>query len=121
MTALADRTCRPIPASAGRLSADAVVALLAELGEPWRVTGDRLRRTYAVADFAAAVALVAAIGAIADAQDHHPDLTVSWGKVGLELWTHTVGGLSESDFIVAARVDRAFAVMPGPADTSAKT
>lgn len=108
MTALVDRSCRPIPASAGHLSADAAVALLAELGEPWKVVGDRLRRTYKVGDFAAAVALVQAIGTIADAEDHHPDLTVSWGKVGIELWTHTVDGLSDSDFIVAAKVERAF-------------
>jgi 4a-hydroxytetrahydrobiopterin dehydratase len=118
MTALVDRQCRPIPASAGRLPADDVAAYLAELGEPWRVVGDRLRREYKVADFAAAVVLVQEIGAIADDQDHHPDLTVSYGKVGIELWTHTVGGLSESDFIVAAKVDRAFAVMQGKLGTS---
>jgi 4a-hydroxytetrahydrobiopterin dehydratase len=118
MTALADRQCHPIPASAGRLSADAMVPLLAELGDAWRVAGDRLRRTYKLKDFAAAVVLVQAIGAIADEQDHHPDLAVSYGKVGIELWTHTVDGLSESDFIVAAKVDRAFAVMSGKADTS---
>jgi 4a-hydroxytetrahydrobiopterin dehydratase len=108
MQALADRSCRPIPASVGRLSAGGVVTLSAELGGPWRVVGDRLRRTYKVADFAAAVALVQAIGAIADVEDHHPDLAVSWGKVTIELWTHTVDGLSESDFIVAAKVERAF-------------
>jgi 4a-hydroxytetrahydrobiopterin dehydratase len=115
MQALADRSCRPIPASAGRLSANAVVTLMGELGPPWKVVGDRLRRIYKVQDFAAAVVLVQAIGAIADAEDHHPDLTVSWGKVGIELWTHTVDGLSESDFIVAAKVDRAFrATHPDP-------
>jgi len=115
MTALADRTCRPIPASAGRLSADAVVGYLAELGAPWQVGGDRLRREYKLADFAAAVIAVQAIGALADAQDHHPDLAVSYGKVVVELWTHTVDGLSESDFIVAAKIDR---VMSAPLDTS---
>src|SRR3954471_7135558 len=110
MAALADRTCRPIPSSAGRLSADEIVNLLVELGGGWRVSDDRLHRTYAVKDFAAAVEAVRAIGAIADEQDHHPGLAVSYGKVGVSLWTHTVDGLSESDFIVAAKIDRA--VMP---------
>lgn len=108
MTALADRSCKPVAAATGRLSAAAVTALCGELGPPWRVVGDRLLRTYPVPDFAAAVALVEDIGAIADGEDHHPDLTVSYGKVGIELWTHTVNGLSESDFIVAAKVDRVF-------------
>lgn len=115
MTALADRTCRPIAAASGRLPEPAAIALATELGAPWRVVGDRLCRTYRVADFAASVALVGAIGAIADAEDHHPDLAVSWGRVTIELWTHTVDGLSESDFIVAAKVERSFrAAHPEP-------
>lgn len=115
MLALADRTCHPRSAAAGRLSADAVIALVAELGAPWRVVGDRLRRTYRVGDFAAAIRLARAIGAIADAEDHHPELTLAWGRVTIELWTHTVDGLSESDFIVAAKVDRAAAADAAPA------
>lgn len=113
MDALADRSCHPVPASAGRLSAGAVVGLSAELGEPWRIAGDRLRRTFLFVDFAAAVAFVQAIGAIADAEDHHPDVMLSYGKVIVELWTHTVDGLSESDFIVAAKIERAYQHQPG--------
>lgn len=115
---LSDRTCRPILASEGRLPADTAVGFLTELGPAWRLAGDRLRCVYTVKDFAAAVAVTAMIGQIADEQDHHPDLTVSYGKVAVELWTHTVDGLSESDFIVAAKIDRA--VMAAGLETSGK-
>jgi 4a-hydroxytetrahydrobiopterin dehydratase len=49
---------------------------------------------------------VNAIGALAEAEDHHPELLLAWGRVELRLWTHTVGGLSRNDFILAAHIDR---------------
>ncbi len=108
MDELATRHCIR---SARRLDAPAVAALLARLGHDWASAGDRLRRTYRLADFASALAFVNHIGAIAEAEDHHPDLRLGWGKVEVELWTHSVGGLSENDFVVAAQIERAF---PGP-------
>jgi len=113
MDELAARTCRPIPEGTPRLPPDVTRALLAQLGPGWTVVGDRLRRTYRFTNFATAVGFVNQVGAIADADDHHPDVALSWGRVAVELWTHTVGGLSESDFIVAAKLERAFAGAAG--------
>jgi len=107
MEELADRRCRPIPAGTPALPDDQARALCARLGEGWSVAGDRLRKTFRFADFASALAFVNQVGVIADGDDHHPDVHLSWGRAEIELWTHTVGGLSESDFIVAAKIERA--------------
>ncbi len=107
MDALAARTCRPIPTGTPRLASEATTVLLAQLGAGWTVADDRLRKTYPFPSFATALAFVNQVGAIADDQDHHPDVLLGWGKATIELWTHTVGGLSESDFIVAARIEQA--------------
>lgn len=82
-------------------------ALLGEL-DGWSISaGPRLTKTWKFPNFATALAFVNRIGAIADAEDHHPDVALSWGKVGVELWTHAAKGLTENDFIVAARIDDA--------------
>jgi 4a-hydroxytetrahydrobiopterin dehydratase len=104
---LAARTCRPLPEGTPALGDDESRALLTQLGAGWAVAGNRLRREYGFSSFATARAFVTRIGAIADEQDHHPDVHLSWGKAVIELWTHTVGGLSENDFITAARFDTA--------------
>ncbi|HVK71893.1 MAG TPA: 4a-hydroxytetrahydrobiopterin dehydratase [Kofleriaceae bacterium] len=109
MDELALRHCTPYPPGPRRLSAAEAAALLAELGHGWTVDGERLRRSYELADFAAALGFVNELGAIAERENHHPDVLLGWGKVAIELWTHDVGGLSENDFIVAAKIERAFA------------
>jgi 4a-hydroxytetrahydrobiopterin dehydratase len=55
-----------------------------------------------------ALALVNRIGDLAEKVGHHPDLQLSWGKVGVDIWTHKINGLSESDFILAAKIDKLF-------------
>jgi len=65
-----------------------------------------VRRVYRLPDFASGLALVNSIGALAQAQDHHPDLLLAWGRVEITLWTHSVSGLSRNDFILAAHIDR---------------
>ena len=107
MTALHDRTSRPLPTGPPALSADDTAKLLEELGNSWSVFENRLRKQYTFPNFASGLAFVNKVGAIADEQDHHPDVMLSYGHVVIELWTHTVGGLSENDFICAARFDRA--------------
>jgi 4a-hydroxytetrahydrobiopterin dehydratase len=86
-----------------------VAPLLAQVKNWESVEGRRIRKMFKFADFARALAFVNKIGAIAEDQGHHPDLFLTWGKVGVELWTHKIDGLSESDFIMAAKIDRAFA------------
>ena len=73
----------------------------------WELSGTStiISRNYTFKNFAEALAFANKIGEIAEEQSHHPDLTVSWGKVGVMLTTHSIKGLSESDFIVAAKIN----------------
>jgi 4a-hydroxytetrahydrobiopterin dehydratase len=74
----------------------------------WRLSDDgkRLRREWRVADFMTAIDFFNRVATIAEEQDHHPDLhLVGYRNVAIELWTHAVGGLSENDFILAAKID----------------
>jgi 4a-hydroxytetrahydrobiopterin dehydratase len=105
-SSLADRK----PARGG-LDDAAVARLLPEVPR-WEVLRPDGRPPYLATkltfrDFSSALAFANRIGALADELDHHPDLHVSWGKLGIDLWTHDVGGLSEADFVLAARIDRA--------------
>jgi len=80
---------------------------MAELGGDWQVIdGHHLAKHYRFPDFATGLAFVNRVGALAEDVGHHPDLSLSWGKVGVEIWTHIIGGLHEADFIFAARCDR---------------
>jgi 4a-hydroxytetrahydrobiopterin dehydratase len=88
------------------LGADEIARLLLQL-DGWEVVNQHhLTRTYRTRDFASALALVDRIGAMAEEQGHHPDLALSWGKVRVEIWTHKIDGLTESDFVFAAKCDR---------------
>lgn len=87
-------------------------ALLQKLSPEWElaevapgVTG--LQKTFRFGDFAQALAFVNRAGAIAEEQGHHPDLLLKWGRVTVSVWTHKIKGLTESDFILAAKFDRA--------------
>ncbi len=103
---LAQRVCTPVRPGTPPLSDQQVSALLAELGGGWEVAEDnRLYKEFGFKDFAEALAFVNRVGAVAEEQDHHPDITLAWGKATLTLWTHSIGGLSENDFILAARAD----------------
>ena len=88
---------------------EVIPGFMAELDPGWRVEeGKRLIRTYRVADFNAAVALVDAITPVIDAEDHHPVLTVKWGSVRVALWTHAIDALTDNDFILAAKFDQIY-------------
>jgi 4a-hydroxytetrahydrobiopterin dehydratase len=104
---LHDRRCTPCRKGTPPLDAAAVAALLPRLSGWAAPDSKRLEKEYRFKDFKSALAYVDRIGAIADAEDHHPDIRLSWGKVGVVLWTHAAGGLTENDFILAAKFDRA--------------
>jgi len=73
----------------------------------WQVVDEHhLTRTFTFPDFKTALDFVNRVGAIAEQEGHHPDLYLSWGKVGVTTWTHKIDGLTESDFILAAKIDR---------------
>ena len=76
-----------------------------ERPDPKHGTVQILRRSYRFSDFAQALRAAVLVGEMAEEQQHHPDLHVSWGRLGVEIWTHKIGGLTESDFIFAAKCD----------------
>lgn len=73
----------------------------------WKLSDDgkKIRRLFKFPDFAAALKFVNEVGRLAESEGHHPDIYFTWGKVEIELYTHAVGGLSENDFILAAKID----------------
>jgi 4a-hydroxytetrahydrobiopterin dehydratase len=108
--ALADQQCVPCRGGVPPLVAERIAELLRQLEPGWESVRDHhLRKTYKLRDFKSALAFVDRIGAMASEQGHHPDLQLAWGKVVVEIWTHKIDGLTESDFIFAAKCDRLFA------------
>jgi 4a-hydroxytetrahydrobiopterin dehydratase len=106
MTELADRQCVPCRGGVPPLDAAAVNDLLVQLDGAWRVIANHhLERDFSFPDFKRALEFVNRIGAVAEEQGHHPDLHLGWGKVKAVIWTHKIDGLTESDFILAAKID----------------
>jgi len=113
MAGLADRQCVPCKGGIPPLTDEEIAPLLAQL-EGWSVIDNHhLEKQYKLKNFIEALALVNRIGAIAEEQNHHPDLFLAWGKVGVKIWTHKINGLTESDFVFAAKCDVACAVVAG--------
>ena len=103
---LASRTCVPCRGGVPPLTAEAVGTLVTGLSGEWRVVdGQRLEREFRFKNFRRAMTFAQAIGAIAEEQQHHPDLCLGWGYVRVTLFTHAIGGLHENDFILAAKID----------------
>jgi 4a-hydroxytetrahydrobiopterin dehydratase len=95
------------PAADGLRVGDEVAPLLAQLGG-WQVVGEHpLSKEYKFQNFADALAFVNRVGAVAEGEGHHPDVSFGWGYARLEIYTHAIDGLSESDFVLAARIDAA--------------
>ena len=111
MTDLADQRCVPCRGGVPSLDAEAIAPLLAQLRDWTVIENHHLAKRYPLPDFARALELVNRIGAIAEEQGHHPDLYLAWGKVEVRIWTHKIDGLTESDFVLAAKCDRAFRAM----------
>jgi 4a-hydroxytetrahydrobiopterin dehydratase len=105
---LAQRKCKPCEGGVSPLPESAARALLADL-KGWELVGGKaIRRTIACKDFMDAVGLIQRVAPIAEAEDHHPDLHLTnYKKLTVELSTHSIGGLSENDFILAAKIDQA--------------
>ena len=103
MTDLAAQHCKPLEGHAAMSAAD-IAAHLRE-AEGWSLTSGAIEKTFRFADFHRTMAFVNAVAWIAHAEDHHPDLEVGYGHCRVAFSTHTVGGLSENDFICAAKLD----------------
>ena len=106
---LAEKSCIPCRGGIPPLEAAKVEEMLCQLRKGWKATCNhtRLERIFSFKDFAAALAFANKIGEIAEKEGHHPDLHVRWGACVVEIWTHKINGLTESDFILAAKIDRA--------------
>lgn len=101
MQPLAARHCKP---DVAKLADGEAAALLQEL-PGWTIAGGRLTKTFSFANFHETMAFVNAVAWVAHREDHHPDLAVGYGRCRVDWNTHSVGGLSENDFICAARVE----------------
>lgn len=107
MSTLRDLKCAPCPPGTPALAPDAAAALLAQLGAGWRISedGKTLRKAYRFANFHETMGFVNAVAWIANSEDHHPDLEVGYDYCRMTFATHSIGGLSQNDFICAAKVD----------------
>lgn len=105
--ALADKTCEPCRGGMPPLTREQFEPMLGEL-QGWSVEAadKHLRKSIKTRNFLESLALANKIGEVAEDQGHHPDLLVRWGELNIELWTHKIDGLSEADFILAAKIDR---------------
>src|SRR5579872_4897323 len=104
---LADKKCAPCHGGTPALEGAAAKDLLGSLSPGWTIAATgHLERNFGFKDFAGALALANAVGKIADEVGHHPDLHVGWGRCRVEIWTHAIDGLSEADFVLAAKIDR---------------
>ena len=103
---LAKKRCVPCKGGTPPLAGAALEALEKELGGDWKVVdGHHLEKEYRFGNFREALAFVNAVGEMAEEQFHHPDLALAWGRVGVVVWTHKIDGLTESDFVFAAKCD----------------
>src|SRR5437660_1266735 len=107
MTTLAEKECIPCKGGVPPLKGQDLSRLAEELGGAWRVVDEHhLEKEYPFKNFAEALAFTNKVGALAEAQGHHPDIYLAWGKVKLTIWTHKINGLTESDFVFAAKADQ---------------
>ena len=106
MQTLLAKTCPECDKATAPLAGDKLQELQDELGHDWAVIDEHhLEKTWHLKNFAEALAMTNKIGAVADAQGHHPDIYLTWGKVRVKIFTHSVDGLTESDFILAAKIE----------------
>jgi 4a-hydroxytetrahydrobiopterin dehydratase len=103
---LARRRCVPCRGGVAPLRGEPLEALHAQLDAGWSVVKEHhLEKEYRFKDFAEALAFVNRVGALAEGEQHHPDLVLTWGRVRVAIWTHKIDGLTESDFVFAAKTD----------------
>lgn len=109
MSDLAAKQCIPCRGGVPPLGGDEIAELRPQLDDGWEVVDQHhLVRTFAFDDFRQALEFTNRVGEMAEEQDHHPEIWLTWGKVKLKIYTHKIDGLTESDFIWAAKADRLY-------------
>ena len=106
MADLASRECVPCRGGVPPLSTQEIQNFIRELAG-WEVVREHhLRKAYEFKNFREALEFVNRVGQLAEEQGHHPDILLAWGRVEITIWTHKIDGLTESDFILAAKIDK---------------
>ena len=104
---LAKKDCIPCKGGVPPLKGKDLEVLVQQLGHNWKVMDEHhLEKSFTFPDFQTALDFTVKVGAIAEQEGHHPDIALSWGKVGVTIWTHKINGLTESDFVLAAKVEQ---------------
>jgi 4a-hydroxytetrahydrobiopterin dehydratase len=105
MSKLAERECAPCKGGTPPLQGDKLGALERELDHDWRVVnGHHLEKVFHFRNFRDALAFTNKVGELAEDLGHHPDIYLAWGEVKITIWTHKIDGLTESDFVLAAKI-----------------
>ena len=106
MNKLTNRVCVPCQGGIPPLKGKKLKTLQNQLGNDWNVIDEHhLEKEWKLNDFLTALDITNRIGSLAEEQGHHPNIYLAWGKVGIKLWTHKIDGLTDSDFILAAKID----------------
>ena len=105
-TDLLSRHCRPLPKGTPPLDREAVNEFRSQMSDRWAVVdGHHLEGRFEFGDFLGALTFTNRAGGAAETEGHHPEITLTWGSATVRVWTHSIDGLSENDFILAARLD----------------
>lgn len=107
MSQLTEKRCRPCEGGVAALTRAQAEDMMRQLSNEWHLSDDarRVRREFKFKDFYRTMSFVNAVAHLANIEDHHPDLEVGYGRCRIEFSTHAIGGLSENDFICAAKID----------------
>ena len=106
MSELAERQCVPCRGGVPPMKGEQINEMSSQLPD-WQVVGEHhLQRSYRFKDFRESLAFVNRVGELAEEQGHHPDICFGWGKADITIWTHKIDGLTESDFVLAAKIDK---------------
>jgi 4a-hydroxytetrahydrobiopterin dehydratase len=108
-TELTQRHCEPCTAKTPPLKPPEIFKLHEKTSDWAITTGHKLVRTFTCPDFVAAISFVNRVAELAEAEDHHPSITIDYRKVTFTIWTHAIDDLSENDFILAAKIDGTYA------------
>lgn len=108
MAGLAAKTCVPCRGGVPPLQGEELASLQTQL-DGWNVVEEHhITKTFTFPNFREALKFVNRVGELAEEQGHHPDISLAWGKVGITSWTHKINGLTESDFILAAKINKLY-------------
>jgi 4a-hydroxytetrahydrobiopterin dehydratase len=103
---LLSRHSAPLPKGTSPLKGEALDDYRSAISDKWKVVDDHhLIREFTFDDFLGALAFTNRVAGVAEAEGHHPEITLTWGEATVKIWTHSIDGLSENDFILAARLD----------------